>query len=77
MSDVAKTYQKLCCLFFNHTYIYIFIVRSNAAIDLWSSPGFRLPYAPDQRFTRDESKFIRTVVFSPDGRFMAWVNGTK
>lgn len=52
-------------------------VRSNCGVEVWQSTGFKQPYVPDEKFTRDESKFCRAIVFSPEGRFFAWGNGTK
>lgn len=57
---------------------YVFVaVRSNTGVELWSSAGLKIPYVPNSAFTRDESKLCRAIAFSPDGRFLAWANGTK
>lgn len=53
------------------------LVRSSVGIELWNSAGLKIPYIPNQKFPRDESKFCRAIVFSPDGNFLAWANGTK
>ncbi|KAJ6632850.1 Eukaryotic translation initiation factor 2A [Pseudolycoriella hygida] len=52
-------------------------IRSSVGIELWNSAGLKIPYVPNQNFPRDESKFCRAIVFSADGRFLAWANGTK
>lgn len=35
----------------------------------------QLDFVPDTSFTPDQSKSCRAIVYSPDGRFLAWANG--
>lgn len=49
-----------------------FTVRGSTGISLnYGPPGYDLVTA----FTRDDSKGCKTMLFSPDGRYFAWVNG--
>lgn len=54
-----------------------FLVRSSVGVEVWSSAGTAIPYTPCENFARDESKFCRAIAFSPDGRYLAWANGSK
>lgn len=51
-------------------------IRSSTGVEVWKSDAFRAPYVPDSGFARDESKLCRAIVYSPNGRFLAWANGT-
>lgn len=51
-------------------------IRSSTGVEVWKSEGFKAPYIPDPGFARDESKLCRAIVYSPNGRFLAWANGT-
>lgn len=55
---------------------FCFPVRSNTGVELWSNDGLKSPFTPDSKFLKDESKFCRVLVFSPDGEFLAWSNGS-
>lgn len=49
-----------------------FLVRGSTGISLnYGPPGYDLVVA----FTRDESKYCKTMIFSPDGKYFAWING--
>lgn len=43
---------------------------------MWNATSVK-SYIADSNFARDESKNCRAIVFSPDGRYLAWANGTK
>lgn len=59
------------------SFLFIFsAVRSNTGVELWKATGSK-SYLIETNFTRDESKNCRAIVFSPDGRFLAWANGTN
>ncbi|XP_058450447.1 eukaryotic translation initiation factor 2A [Malaya genurostris] len=51
-------------------------IRSSTGVEVWKSDGFKNPFVPEPRFVRDESKLCRAIVYSPNGRFLAWANGT-
>ncbi|XP_055641514.1 eukaryotic translation initiation factor 2A [Toxorhynchites rutilus septentrionalis] len=51
-------------------------IRSSTGVEVWKSGGFKEPYVPDSTFAREESKLCRAIVYSPNGRFLAWANGT-
>lgn len=51
-------------------------IRSSTGVEVWKSDGLKLPFVPDSGFARDESKLCRAVVYSPNGRFLAWANGS-
>lgn len=64
----------------NNISIYVFLqftVRSNTGVEVWSKTGQTETHSPNEKFSKDESKFCRAIAFSPDGRFLAWANGTK
>lgn len=50
-------------------------IRSSIGVEVWKSDGFKAPFVPDPGFARDESKLCRAIVYSPNGRFLAWANG--
>lgn len=56
-----------------------FAVRSSVGVELWHrvATGPDTTYAQNENFARDESKFCRAIEFSPDGRYLAWANGSK
>lgn len=51
-------------------------VRSNVGVEVWTAAGFKSPYIQNTKFARDESKFCRAIEFSPDGKHLAYGNGT-
>ncbi|XP_055599394.1 eukaryotic translation initiation factor 2A [Uranotaenia lowii] len=51
-------------------------IRSSTGVEVWKSSGFKAPFVPETAFTRDESKLCRAIVYSPNGRFLAWANGS-
>lgn len=51
-------------------------IRSSTGVEVWKSDGPKAPFVPDAGFARDESKLCRAIVYSPNGRFLAWANGT-
>lgn len=52
-------------------------IRSSTGVEVWSkSSGSSAPFVPDSKFSRDESKLCRAIVYSPCGRFLAWANGS-
>lgn len=51
-------------------------IRSATGVEVWKSDGFKTPFVPDPGFARDESKLCRAIVYSPNGRFLAWANGS-
>lgn len=51
-------------------------IRSSTGVEVWKSQASKAPYVPDAGFARDESKLCRAIVYSPNGRFLAWANGT-
>lgn len=51
-------------------------IRSSTGVEVWKSDGFKAPFVPDPGFARDESKLCRAIVYSPNGRFLAWANGS-
>ncbi|XP_055546327.1 eukaryotic translation initiation factor 2A [Wyeomyia smithii] len=51
-------------------------IRSSTGVEVWKSNGFKTPFIPDPEFARDESKLCRAIVYSPNGRFLAWANGS-
>lgn len=51
-------------------------IRSSTGVEVWKSNGFKAPFIPEQGFARDESKLCRAIVYSPNGRFLAWTNGS-
>ncbi|XP_053694139.1 eukaryotic translation initiation factor 2A [Sabethes cyaneus] len=51
-------------------------LRSSTGVEVWKSNGFKTPFIPDTEFVRDESKLCRAIVYSPNGRFLAWANGS-
>lgn len=46
-------------------------------MELWHATGANNLYTTNDKFARDESKFCRAIEFSPDGRYLAWANGSK
>lgn len=54
----------------------VLALRSSTGVEVWKTTGPTAIYAQDGTFKRDESKMCRAIVFSPDGRFLAWANGT-
>jgi len=50
-------------------------LRSSTGVEIWKATGSK-SYISDPSFVHDESKNCRAVVFSPDGRYLAWANGT-
>lgn len=55
----------------------IFIaVRSNTGVEVWNATSTK-SYAADPTFAREESKNCRAIVFSPDGQFLAYANGSN
>uniref|UniRef100_A0A8W7Q4S2 Eukaryotic translation initiation factor 2A n=1 Tax=Anopheles coluzzii TaxID=1518534 RepID=A0A8W7Q4S2_ANOCL len=53
-------------------------LRSAKGVEVWKTEQQKqqLTFLPDPRFTPDQSKSCRTIVYSPDGRFLAWANGS-
>lgn len=51
-------------------------IRSSTGVEVWKSEGPKAPFVPDAAFGRDESKLCRAIVYSPNGRFLAWANGS-
>ncbi|XP_055377227.1 eukaryotic translation initiation factor 2A [Condylostylus longicornis] len=51
-------------------------VRSNLGVELWSATDLKCPYQQDIRFPREETKNCRNMVFSPDGAYFAYTNGS-
>uniref|UniRef100_A0A182JNU1 Eukaryotic translation initiation factor 2A n=1 Tax=Anopheles christyi TaxID=43041 RepID=A0A182JNU1_9DIPT len=53
-------------------------LRSAKGVEVWKSEQQKqqLTFLPDARFTADQSKSCRAIVYSPDGRFLAWANGS-
>uniref|UniRef100_A0A182VWT6 Eukaryotic translation initiation factor 2A n=1 Tax=Anopheles minimus TaxID=112268 RepID=A0A182VWT6_9DIPT len=53
-------------------------LRSAKGVEVWKleQNAQQLTFHPDARFTPDQSKSCRAVVYSPDGRFLAWANGS-
>lgn len=51
-------------------------IRSSTGVEVWKSEGAKAPFVPDAAFGRDESKLCRAIVYSPNGRFLAWANGS-
>lgn len=65
---------------FNHVpylFWFYFLVRSSVGVELWHATNTSNVYTPNDKFARDESKFCRAIEFSPDGRYLAWANGSK
>lgn len=62
---------------FNHFPLSFFLVRSSVGVELWHTAGANNVYTTNDKFARDESKFCRAIEFSPDGRYLAWANGSK
>lgn len=55
----------------------VIAVRSSVGVELWHADSANKTYTIHEKFARDESKFCRAIEFSPDGRYLAWANGTK
>ncbi|XP_049285765.1 eukaryotic translation initiation factor 2A [Anopheles funestus] len=53
-------------------------LRSAKGVEVWKPEQQKqqLTFVPDARFTPDQSKSCRAIVYSPDGRFLAWANGS-
>uniref|UniRef100_A0A336M9U3 Eukaryotic translation initiation factor 2A n=1 Tax=Culicoides sonorensis TaxID=179676 RepID=A0A336M9U3_CULSO len=51
-------------------------LRSSTGVEVWSATSAK-NYLADSSFARDETKNCRAVAFSPEGRYLAWANGTK
>ncbi|XP_035902129.1 eukaryotic translation initiation factor 2A [Anopheles stephensi] len=53
-------------------------LRSAKGVEVWKPEQQKqqLTFLPDARFTPDQSKSCRAIVYSPDGRFLAWANGS-
>lgn len=51
-------------------------IRSSTGVEVWKSDRPKAPFVPDTAFARDESKLCRAIVYSPNGRFLAWANGS-
>nr|XP_040218432.2 eukaryotic translation initiation factor 2A [Anopheles coluzzii] len=53
-------------------------LRSAKGVEVWKTEQQKqqLTFLPDPRFTPDQSKSCRAIVYSPDGRFLAWANGS-
>uniref|UniRef100_A0A182NRP7 Eukaryotic translation initiation factor 2A n=1 Tax=Anopheles dirus TaxID=7168 RepID=A0A182NRP7_9DIPT len=53
-------------------------LRSAKGVEVWKleQQKQQLTFLPDTRFTPDQSKSCRAIVYSPDGRFLAWANGS-
>ncbi|XP_053671316.1 eukaryotic translation initiation factor 2A [Anopheles nili] len=53
-------------------------LRSAKGVEVWTPEQQKqqLTFLPDTRFTPDQSKSCRAIVYSPDGRFLAWANGS-
>ncbi|XP_063707650.1 eukaryotic translation initiation factor 2A-like [Culicoides brevitarsis] len=51
-------------------------LRSGTGIEIWKATSNK-SFVADASFVRDESKNCRAVVFSPNGEYLAWANGTK
>lgn len=53
-------------------------LRSAKGVEVWKTEQQKqqLTFLPDARFTPDQSKSCRAIVYSPDGRFLAWANGS-
>uniref|UniRef100_A0A182QIU0 Eukaryotic translation initiation factor 2A n=1 Tax=Anopheles farauti TaxID=69004 RepID=A0A182QIU0_9DIPT len=53
-------------------------LRSAKGVEVWKleQQTSKLTFLPDARFTPDQSKSCRAIVYSPDGRFLAWANGS-
>ncbi|XP_052888864.1 eukaryotic translation initiation factor 2A [Anopheles moucheti] len=53
-------------------------LRSARGVEVWKPEQQKqqLTFLPDARFTPDQSKSCRAIVYSPDGRFLAWANGS-
>ncbi|XP_053657809.1 eukaryotic translation initiation factor 2A [Anopheles marshallii] len=53
-------------------------LRSARGVEVWKleQQTQQLTFLPDARFTPDQSKSCRAIVYSPDGRFLAWANGS-
>lgn len=51
-------------------------IRSSTGVEVWKSERPKAPFVPDTAFARDESKLCRAIVYSPNGRFLAWANGS-
>lgn len=57
-----------------------FAVRSSVGVELWHrvlTDQADATYAQNLQFARDESKFCRSMEYSPDGSYFAWANGSK
>ncbi|XP_063703952.1 eukaryotic translation initiation factor 2A-like [Culicoides brevitarsis] len=52
-------------------------LRSNTGVEVWNASNTDKSYVADPAFARDESKNCRALVFSHDGKYLAWANGTK
>ena len=56
----------------------VLALRSSTVVKIWKSTGGpQSSYTQDEKFKREEAKLCRAIVFSPDGRFFAWGNGTQ
>lgn len=52
-------------------------MRSSTGVEVWkATAGPKSTYAVEDKFKREETKLCRAIVFSPDGRLLAWGNGT-
>ncbi|XP_052869752.1 eukaryotic translation initiation factor 2A [Anopheles cruzii] len=52
-------------------------LRSARGVEVWApdQQQKQLNFIPDPSFTPDQSKSCRAIVYSPNGRFLAWANG--
>uniref|UniRef100_A0A182IYZ9 Eukaryotic translation initiation factor 2A n=1 Tax=Anopheles atroparvus TaxID=41427 RepID=A0A182IYZ9_ANOAO len=53
-------------------------LRSAKGVEVWKpeQQQQQLTFIPEPGFTPDQSKSCRAIVYSPNGRFLAWANGT-
>lgn len=54
-------------------------LRSAKGVEVWKpeQQQQQLTFIPETGFTPDQSKSCRAIVYSPNGRFLAWANGSS